>query len=209
MELFFIIAFTHFIALLSPGPDFFLILTTLLRHGRSAARLVCVGIGLGNACILMVIYACLFFLGKIDENILLYVRYIGAVYLIYLAALCFYYAKTEVITTHGKTDAVPTLSSTVNYLSQGLRSSVLNPKNILFYSSLVLLVYVDFGVVQHILMVLWMVTVVLVWNILLVKLLSYKVWIDWLRVKSRWLYYISGSYFILFSLMLFMMNEFD
>lgn len=194
MELFVIIAFTHFIALLSPGPDFFLILTTLLRHGRSAARLVCVGIALGNACILMVIYACLFFL----ENILLYVRYIGAVYLIYLAALCFYYAKTEVITMHGKTDAVPTLSSTVSYLSQGLRSSVLNPKNILFYSSLVLLVYVDFGVVQHILMVLWMVSVVLVWNILLVKLLSYKVWIDWLRVKSRWLYYISGGCFIFF-----------
>ena len=194
MELFVIIAFTHFIALLSPVPDFFLILTTLLRHGRSAARLVCVGIALGNACILMVIYACLFFL----ENILLYVRYIGAVYLIYLAALCFYYAKTEVIAMHGKTDAVPTLSSTVSYLSQGLRSSVLNPKNILFYSSLVLLVYVDFGVVQHILMVLWMVSVVLVWNILLVKLLSYKVWIDWLRVKSRWLYYISGGCFIFF-----------
>ena len=134
MEFFVIIAFTHFIALLSPGPDFFRILTTLLRHGRSAARLVCVGIALGNACILMVIYACLFFLGKIDENILLYVRYIGAVYLIYLAALCFYYAKTEVIAMHGKTDAVPTLSSTVSYLSQGLRSSVLNPKNILFYS---------------------------------------------------------------------------
>lgn len=167
------------------------------------------GIALGNACILMVIYACLFFLGKIDENILLYVRYIGAVYLIYLAALCFYYAKTEVITMHGKTDAVPTLSSTVSDLSQGLRSSVLNPKNILFYSSLVLLVYVDFGVVQHILMVLWMVAVVLVWNILLVKLLSYKVWIDWLRVKSRWLYYISGGCFIFFSLMLLMMNKFD
>ena len=205
MELFVIIAFTHFIALLSPGPDFFLILTPLLRHGRSAARLVCVGIALGNACILMVIYACLFFL----ENILLYVRYIGAVYLIYLAALCFYYAKTEVIAMHGKTDAVPTLSSTVSYLSQGLRSSVLNPKNILFYSSLVLLVYVDFGVVQHILMVLWMVSVVLVWNILLVKLLSYKVWMDWLRVKSRWLYYISGGCFIFFSLMLLMMNKFD
>ena len=205
MELFVIIAFTHFIALLSLGPDFFLILTTLLRHGRSAARLVCVGIALGNACILMVIYACLFFL----ENILLYVRYIGAVYLIYLAALCFYYAKTEVIAMHGKTDAVPTLSSTVSYLSQGLRSSVLNPKNILFYSSLVLLVYVGFGGVQHILMVLWMVSVVLVWNILLVKLLSYKVWMDWLRVKSRWLYYISGGCFIFFSLMLLMMNKFD
>ena len=205
MELFVIIAFTHFIALLSPGPDFFLILTTLLRHGRSAARFVCVGIALGNACILMVIYVCLFFL----ENILLYVRYIGAVYLIYLAVLCFYYAKTEVITMHGKTDAIPTLSSTVSYLSQGLRSSVLNPKNILFYSSLVLLVYVGFGGVQHILMVLWMVSVVLVWNILLVKLLSYKVWMDWLRVKSRWLYYISGGCFIFFSLMLLMMNKFD
>lgn len=49
MELFIAIALTHFIALLSPGPDFFLILTTLLRHNRNAAILVCCGVALGNA----------------------------------------------------------------------------------------------------------------------------------------------------------------
>ncbi len=31
MEVFLVIAFTHFLALLSPGPDFFLILTSLLH----------------------------------------------------------------------------------------------------------------------------------------------------------------------------------
>ncbi|MDU3121696.1 MAG: hypothetical protein E6710_04635, partial [Acinetobacter baumannii] len=34
MEVFLFIAFTHFLALLSPGPDFFLILTSLLQKGR-------------------------------------------------------------------------------------------------------------------------------------------------------------------------------
>ena len=56
MELFLTIAITHFLALLAPGPDFFLILKTLMQGRKSAAKSVCIGIALGNAIILVVIY---------------------------------------------------------------------------------------------------------------------------------------------------------
>ncbi len=54
MEVFLVIAFTHFLALLSPGPDFFLILTSLLQKGARYTYGVILGITLGNAVILMV-----------------------------------------------------------------------------------------------------------------------------------------------------------
>ncbi|MFI7968897.1 amino acid transporter, partial [Acinetobacter baumannii] len=48
MEVFLVIAFTHFLALLSPGPDFFLILTSLLQKGRRYTYGIVLGITLGN-----------------------------------------------------------------------------------------------------------------------------------------------------------------
>ena len=44
MEVFLVIAFTHFLALLSPGPDFFLILTSLLQKGARYTYGVILGI---------------------------------------------------------------------------------------------------------------------------------------------------------------------
>lgn len=38
MELFLFIALTHFIALLSPGPDFLLILMHLMKYGSNLTR---------------------------------------------------------------------------------------------------------------------------------------------------------------------------
>ena len=45
---FFLVAGAHFLALLSPGPDFFLVLRSALRQGRRQANAVCVGIALAN-----------------------------------------------------------------------------------------------------------------------------------------------------------------
>lgn len=44
----FLVAGAHFLALLSPGPDFFLVLRSALRQGRRQANAVCVGIALAN-----------------------------------------------------------------------------------------------------------------------------------------------------------------
>lgn len=65
MSVFLLIAITHFIALLSPGPDFFLIVTSLLGEGRRAALRVCWGIALGNAIILLFIAYTLHQLGEL------------------------------------------------------------------------------------------------------------------------------------------------
>ncbi|NUF13166.1 LysE family translocator, partial [Acinetobacter oleivorans] len=89
MEVFLVIAFTHFLALLSPGPDFFLILTSLLQKGVRYTYGVIAGITFGNALILM---ACMFgfmLLGNLSTTILLVLKWLGSVYLVYLSYLCF------------------------------------------------------------------------------------------------------------------------
>ena len=202
MELFFIIALTHFVALLSPGPDFFLIMTTLLRKGKKSAHWVCIGIVLGNALILMALLSSLFLLGKINVAIFKYIQLGGAIYLIYLAYLCFIYAKTPIIFDIKPVQSIHQLHWVFTNIRLGLQSSLLNPKNIMFYSSLILLIDQDFNVLQKVLLSTWMVSVVLIWNLLILKLISHKKWINWLKAKSQWLYYISSACFLFFSMVL-------
>jgi len=76
MNFFVVIAVTHFLALLSPGPDFFLLLTTLLRYSHRAAYRVAWGIALGNALILGVLMVLLNTLGQLSSNFLFGLRYV-------------------------------------------------------------------------------------------------------------------------------------
>ncbi len=43
------LALSHFVALLSPGPDFFLLVGYAVRYGSAAASGLCLGIAAGNA----------------------------------------------------------------------------------------------------------------------------------------------------------------
>ncbi len=43
------LAIAHFVALLSPGQDFFLIAGHAVRHDIRGSRFICVGVALGNA----------------------------------------------------------------------------------------------------------------------------------------------------------------
>ncbi|MBK0063065.1 MULTISPECIES: LysE family translocator [unclassified Acinetobacter] len=197
MELFLAIAITHFIALLSPGPDFFLILTTLLARNKIAAKQVCLGIALGNAIILLAVFSSWYLIGKMDVLTLTYLKWSGVGYLLYLSFLCFRYAnsKIEIIQVQ------PSLSHFrgLKQILLGLQSSLLNPKNILFYSSLTLLVAEKFNVYQKIIVSVWMVMVVLLWNLFLVRLLSFDQWQTFLSSHSKWIYYVSGICFVIFA----------
>ncbi len=206
MDIFLMIALTHFIALLSPGPDFFLLLTSLLSNGRRAATWVCIGIALGNALILILVYSCMLMLGKLDANILHYVQYLGAGYLLYLAIRCFNAARQPFVVTISAETRSTLFNSSLKYLGLGLQSSLLNPKNILFYSSLIVLVYSQFSVWQHVLICIWMLAVVLAWNLGLLKLLSRAAWIDWLKCQAAYLYYLSAACFLVFALLGFLLK---
>lgn len=201
MELFIVIAATHFVALLSPGPDFFLILMTALNSGQRRARYTVFGIVAGNAFILALIFALLGWLGHIHAYVLMLLRGLGIVYLTYLAWQCLGCAQKEKIKIDENIQ--PSSQARGACFVRGLQSSLLNPKNMLFYSSLILLVYSKFNVVQLLCISLWMVGIVLIWNLLLLKLFSLNHWNQYLTRQLGWLYKVSGICFAIFAIILF------
>jgi len=206
MEVFLVIAFTHFLALLSPGPDFFLILTSLLQKGRRYTYGVVLGVTLGNALILMVCLFGFMMLGNLSTTILLVLKWMGAGYLAYLSFLCFKAAQGANVNMTVEENILvkqeSSYKSKIKSLALGLQSSLLNPKNIMFYSSLMLLIQKDFSLFQKLLMSIWMVGVVLIWNILLVKLLAQGRVLDKIKRSAPGLYYCSGIAFIIFAVLL-------
>ena len=200
MEFFIVIAVTHFVALLSPGPDFFLILMTALNSGQRRARYTVFGIVAGNAFILALIFTLLGWLGHIHAYVLLLLRGLGVAYLLYLSIQCFRYKHHENVDVQAH-DSTPHQTKILCF-TQGLQSSLLNPKNMMFYSSLILLVYSKFDVYTLLLMSLWMVSMVLMWNLLLLKLLSWKRWNHFLTQRLNWIYKMSGCCFAFFALVL-------
>lgn len=206
MEVFLVIAFTHFLALLSPGPDFFLILTSLLQKGRRYTYGVVLGVTLGNALILMVCLFGFMMLGNLSTTILLVLKWMGAGYLAYLSFLCFKAAQGANVNMTTEENILVkqefSYKNKIKSLALGLQSSLLNPKNIMFYSSLMLLIQKDFSLFQKLLMSTWMVGVVLIWNILLVKLLAQGRVLDKIKRSATGLYYCSGIAFIIFAVLL-------
>ncbi|WP_212511507.1 LysE family translocator [Acinetobacter seifertii] len=206
MDVFLVIAFTHFLALLSPGPDFFLILTSLLQKGRHYTYRVILGITLGNALILA---ACLFgfmLLGDLSSGLLTLFKWLGAAYLAYLSFLCFNAARSSDLSfsteENNLFDQANIKQNKIKSLMLGVQSSLLNPKNIMFYSSLMLLIQYKFSLIQKLLMSTWMVGVVLVWNILLVGLLAQGRVLEKIKRSATGLYYCSSVAFIIFAVLL-------
>ncbi|NUE92912.1 LysE family translocator [Acinetobacter seifertii] len=206
MDVFLVIAFTHFLALLSPGPDFFLILTSLLQKGRHYTYGVILGITLGNALILA---ACLFgfmLLGDLSSGLLTLFKWLGAAYLAYLSFLCFNAARSSDLSfsteENNLIDQANIKQNKIKSLMLGVQSSLLNPKNIMFYSSLMLLIQYKFSLIQKLLMSTWMVGVVLAWNILLVGLLAQGRVLDKIKPSATGLYYCSSIAFIIFAVLL-------
>ncbi|QNX04013.1 LysE family translocator [Acinetobacter seifertii] len=206
MDVFLVIAFTHFLALLSPGPDFFLILTSLLQKGRHYTYGVVLGITLGNALILVVCLFGFMLLGDFSSGLLTLFKWLGAAYLAYLSFLCFNAARSSdlsfSIEENNLIDQANIKQNKIKSLMLGVQSSLLNPKNIMFYSSLMLLIQCKFSLIQKLLMSIWMVGVVLAWNILLVGLLAQGRVLDKIKRSATGLYYCSSVAFIIFAVLL-------
>lgn len=206
MELFLSIAITHFIALLTPGADFFLILKTLIQSHKKAARFTCAGIALGNAIILISIYLSLFIIGQVNTALFILMKWLGVVYFAYLAFQCFRLAQSAQRVNQLAEQRVDQLQKYVElkaFLS-GLLSSLLNPKNLMFYSVLVILIYPQYDFVQNALVSFWMVGLVLIWNLAIVQLISSSIYLSWLNRHLQHLYYLAGFSFLLFMLVLIM-----
>tara|TARA_B100000029_G_C17377319_1_gene888341 strand:- start:295 stop:939 length:645 start_codon:yes stop_codon:yes gene_type:complete len=133
-EEFLIIASIHLLAVISPGPDFFIVLKQSVCDGRKSALLTSLGIGLG---IVVHMTYCIVGLGMlISTNQIIYtiIKYLGISYLFYLGLRSIVYNKVQYDAEKITNDDKIIFFHRPFYL--GFITNVLNPKATLFFLSL-------------------------------------------------------------------------
>ena len=127
---FFTLTSIYVLALLSPGQDFFLIVKHALTHGYKKACWSCFGIASGNALYITLAYMGHTYLSHYPF-IVSFIEIGGFLFLFYLGCLLLFAPKPNM-------DASLHVSSkiAIKLFLQGLSSALLNPKNILFYFSI-------------------------------------------------------------------------
>ncbi len=178
--LFLSVAGAHFLALLSPGVDFVLIVKSGLSKPLSRAFGVALGISAANGLYILLCLAGLASLVAASPALLGGIRIAGGLYLVWLGvhALCSRRSGVDVRVDAG---AVPSTENPGNRKGivwgseffTGLGSSVLNPKLPLFYLGLFsLIAEAGTSSVYRLLLGLWMTAVVLVWDSFILFILT-------------------------------------
>lgn len=130
---FLILAGALFIALLSPGPDFAMILKQSISYGKRSSIFASIGIGLGIS--VHVVYTILGIGLIISKSIVLFniIKYMGAAYLIYLGYMSLKSKgmKLEDGSVHNQKSMSDLKSFGVGFLTNAL-----NPKATLFFLSM-------------------------------------------------------------------------
>ncbi|WP_432701210.1 LysE family translocator [Kluyvera cryocrescens] len=161
------LAVAHFLALLSPGPDFLLVGYAIRYRLRGSIGL-CLGIAAGNG-----LYILLVVVGSdlLRQMPLLFsaVELLGAVYLLWIGSHLLR-SRARETPAHSVRSTSPSLGK---QLLLGLGSSLLNPKNALFYLALMTaLLGPNVTLTQQAACGIWMTAVVLLWDLLLVMLIG-------------------------------------
>lgn len=166
------LALAHFLALLSPGPDFFLILGHAVRHRLRGALFICLGIALGNA-----LYICLAVSGwsvlRQVPSLYRFVELAGAGYLAWLGFLLLRESRNA---TSGEGSLATGETSPLSPASQlltGLGSALLNPKNAVFYLTLMTVILGPTATLpQQTFAGIWMTLLVFAWDAALAAAIS-------------------------------------
>lgn len=127
------IVLLHLLALISPGPDFFMAVNNSLKYSRKTGIWTAVGFGLGISVHILYCVAGLAYI--ISQSILVFslIKFLGAGYLIYIGYKSFF-SKSEEIDVkkqHKQKDISPLIA-----IKTGLLTNILNPKATLFFLSL-------------------------------------------------------------------------
>lgn len=157
------LALAHFVALLSPGQDFFLIVGHAVRQRLRGAAYICVGIAFGNAVYILLAVAGW---AGLKQFPLLYraIEFTGACYLLRMG-----YCLLKSSRSSGKIrpDGEEALSfGRRDQFRKGLLSALLNPKNAIFYLTLMTGILGQAATLpQQAAAGVWMVSVVLLWDL--------------------------------------------
>lgn len=130
---FLVIAGAHFLALLSPGPDFFLIVRSAVVNGARVASGVCVGIALANGVYIALAISGVAVLQEV-AGLFALIKWAGCAYLAWLGWR-FLNVRGEAPTADVYAKGHPP-ADWWRECRIGFLSGILNPKNSLFYASL-------------------------------------------------------------------------
>ncbi|RDE18404.1 LysE family translocator [Motiliproteus coralliicola] len=177
------LALAHFVALLSPGQDFFLIAAHAVRHRLDGSRYICVGVALGNAIYIAV--AILGWSGIRDLPWLFStIEILGAGYLGWIGIQLLRSRPAELSLETTATQAPP---GRLRQLLLGLNSALLNPKNALFYMSLMTVILgSEVSLTQQLFCGAWMVLAVLGWDLLVASMIGQQRVQHYLRQRLHW-----------------------
>ena len=184
----------HFVALLSPGPDFFLLVGYAVRYRMRDSTGLCVGIAVGNG---LYILLAIIGWGILRQLPLLFtiIELLGALYLLWIGSLLI---RSRPQTLTGA-DARSTCPGFGKQLLLGLGSSLLNPKNALFYLALMTaLLGPSVTLLQQTMSGIWMTSVVLCWDLLIVMFIGLPQIQRRLTRGILWVERIAGGVLIIF-----------
>ena len=164
---FLIIAGAHFLALLSPGPDFFLIVRSAVVNGVRVASGVCVGIALANGVYIALAVSGVAVLQEV-AGLFAVLKWCGCAYLAWLG--------WRFLNSSGGMPVAEATGENVtpgNWWREcrvGFLSGILNPKNSLFYASLFSLGFErDTSMAVQLAYGVWMFAAVLLWDLCIAR----------------------------------------
>ena len=204
MQQFLIIAAAHFLALLSPGPDFFLIARTSVAAGWRVASGACLGVALANGAFIVAAFSGVSMF-RPDSPIFIAFQIVGCLYLLYLGAIFIRYSgrPTQLAAQNGVVQEATSSASSawLRAAGMGFLSGILNPKNALFYVSLAAMLTGPYaGSTWKLFYGLWMFSVVLLWDLVVAAMMGNEAMLQRFSGALPWLERASGAVLIVLAL---------
>ena len=131
IELFSFLVLSFFVAV-TPGPSVIYVVSYSLRYGSTAGIVSTLGINLGSIVAILISAFGLSYLLELYPNAIIFIQTIGGIYVIYLAALMWPRGSSLEISGSEVRE-----ESHRNLFKNGFVTSVLNPKDILFYTAFI------------------------------------------------------------------------
>ncbi|WP_420115013.1 LysE family translocator [Pseudactinotalea sp.] len=193
MEQFVAVAVAHFLALLIPGVDFFLIARTAMASGWRAATGACLGIATANGLFIVAAFSGLSLISH--PTVLAVIQLAGGAFLVSIG-IAFIRSKARFDPDQAPQAAQATW---VRNVGLGIASGLLNPKNALFYVSLAAalagaepVTLIAYGG--------WMFTIVLGWDVFVAIALGSTRALTRLACIAHRLTTAAGAFLVLFGL---------
>lgn len=166
----------HFLALISPGPDFLLVVRSAFRNSRRRALGVALGIALANG---LYITLCIIGVASMLAHslwLMTTLKVIGGLFLMYIAFHALKARRSDYAFLNRPEQQTSTDKNTPSFFKEfllGMASGLSNPKNIIFYLSLFSVVLTpETSTALKLGLGVWMTVLVFAWDAMIIFVLS-------------------------------------